>query len=123
MTTVRLNTRRFKLVTYLIMGVICFLIFIEPALYVRSAQWVPVKVTDKVVVPKETGIQYRIYTDHEVFSNEDSFLFGKFNSSDFYAQIHKDSTYYFRVAGWRKPRLSWYRNIVEFVPADSTYID
>lgn len=116
MTTVQLNTSRFKLVTYLIMGAICFLIFIEPALYVRSAEWVTVTVTDKMGLPKESGMQYRIYTDSEVFCNEDSFLFRKWNSSDFYGQIEKGATYRMRVAGWRVPRLSWYRNIVEFVP-------
>ena len=117
------TTFKYKLVTSLCMAGVCFLIFIEPALYVRSAEWVAVKVADKVAVPKEGGMQYRIYTDSEVFTNEDSFLFGKYNSSDFYGQIQKDSIYYLQVVGWRKPRLSWYRNIVAFVPADSTHIE
>ena len=40
--------------------------------------------------------------------------YGNFNSSDWYGQIHKDSTYTFHTVGYRIGFLSEYPNIVKF---------
>ncbi|MCU0565673.1 MAG: hypothetical protein MUF49_03650 [Oculatellaceae cyanobacterium Prado106] len=40
-------------------------------------------------------------------------MFFAWNSSDRYGQLKEDSQVTARVAGWRFPLLSWYRNIVE----------
>ncbi len=48
-----------------------------------------------------------------VFENTDEWLRGKFNSSDFYAQIKEGETYTFTVVGVRIPFLSLYQNIIE----------
>jgi hypothetical protein len=48
------------------------------------------------------------------FENTDSFLRGKYNSTDFYAGIKIGWTYRFTVAGYRIPFLSRYPNIVGF---------
>ena len=61
---------------------------------------------------------YYIYTDLEVFINKDDVWEKKYNSSDFYAQIVVDKTYIFLVKGYREPRWSRYRNILEFEEAE-----
>jgi hypothetical protein len=45
---------------------------------------------------------------------EDDIFYGNFNSSDWYGQIHRDSTYAFEVVGYRIGVLSSYPNIVNF---------
>lgn len=41
-------------------------------------------------------------------------LYGNFNSSDWYGQINKDSTYTFYTVGYRIGIMSSYPNIVKF---------
>lgn len=78
---------------------------------------VTIKVTDKERVTTGTGSsfssKYLIYTDNEVFEDTDALLYSKFNSSDIYGKLHKDSTYKVVVVGMRIPVLSMYRNIIE----------
>jgi hypothetical protein len=50
----------------------------------------------------------------EVFSNVDSLLFGKYNSADFAADLEAGNRYTMRVAGWRRPFWSMFRNIIEY---------
>ena len=74
-------------------------------------------VTDKSRAIEGDG--YLIFTTLDngqikVFENDDSFLKGKFNSSDVYAQIEIGKTYIFKVYGYRIPLLSWYENITRF---------
>ena len=88
--------------------------------YYNSEQTITAKVIDKERISQGSGENlhhtYLIHTDKEVFSNEDVMLRGKFNSSDIQGQLHVDSTYTFKVLGWRIPVLSMYRNIVEYKP-------
>lgn len=50
----------------------------------------------------------------EIFENEDCWYLGKMNSGDFLMNIQVGQRYTFRVAGWRIPWLSWYRNIISY---------
>lgn len=62
-----------------------------------------------------TEIRYLVITDKETFVCESSLLNGKFNNSDIYWRLKKDSTYTFKVAGVGKSMLTEYRNILELV--------
>lgn len=59
-----------------------------------------------VVVDKEGGGQ-------EVFQNDDSVFFGKFNSADVQAKMKVGSRVRFKAIGWRWPLFSVFRNIVK----------
>jgi len=50
----------------------------------------------------------------EVFENEDSLIFWKFNSNDFVKDIKPGVVYVFKVNGMRIPIFSLYRNILSF---------
>ncbi len=63
----------------------------------------------------KTEIRYLVITDKETFVCESSLLNGKFNNSDIFWRLKKDSTYTFRVAGIGKSILYDYRNILEVV--------
>jgi hypothetical protein len=62
-----------------------------------------------------TEIRYLVITDKETFVCESSLLNGKFNNSDIYWRLKKDSTYTFKVAGVGKSIITEYRNILEVV--------
>ena len=62
-----------------------------------------------------TEIRYLVITDKETFVCENSLLNGKFNNSDIYWRLKKDSTYTFKVAGVGKSMLTEYRNILDVV--------
>lgn len=63
----------------------------------------------------KTVIRYLVITDKETFVCETSLLNGKFNNSDIFWRLKKDSVYTFRVAGIGKSILYDYRNILEVV--------
>ena len=71
-------------------------------------QVLKIKVTDKERV---AGDGYLIFTDKGVFKITDQLFFGKFNSSDIYGFIKKDSTYIIKTYGKRIPLFSMYPNI------------
>ncbi len=62
-----------------------------------------------------TEIRYLVITDKETFVCESSLLNGKFNNSDIYWHLKKDSIYTFKVAGVGKSMITEYRNILEVV--------
>lgn len=62
-----------------------------------------------------TEIRYLVITDKETFVCENSLLNGKYNNSDIYWRLKKDSTYTFKVAGVGKSVITQYRNILEVV--------
>jgi hypothetical protein len=82
---------------------------------------VTVKVTDlqtqQIVIgyPKhmKTRIRYLVITDFETFVCENSYLKFKFNNSDIFYHLKKDSTYTMQVQGIGKTLLSDYRNILK----------
>lgn len=77
-------------------------------------------VTDKILneqrVCSSSGdsCQYLIYGNNETYTDSDSLLYWKFNSSDVYGHIQTGDTCTFTVYGWRVPFLSWYRNIISY---------
>lgn len=60
-----------------------------------------------------TTSKYLVFTENEVFENTDSWTFLKFNSSDIQNKFELKNTYRVKVAGWRIPFLSMYRNVIE----------
>lgn len=76
-------------------------------------------VTDKGVKRKDDTDKYLIYAidsegDIQVYEVTDSWVAGRFNSSDVYAGIETGKTYQFTVAGERNELMSWYPNIYEY---------
>jgi len=63
----------------------------------------------------KTTIRYLVITDKETFVCENSLLNGKFNNSDIFWRLKKDSTYTFKVAGIGKTFFTEYRNILEVI--------
>ena len=62
-----------------------------------------------------TEIRYLVVTDKETFVCESSLINGKFNNSDVFWRLKKDSTYTFKVVGYGKGIVFDYRNILEVV--------
>lgn len=62
---------------------------------------------------KSTDYRYLVITDKGTFICESSWVNGKFNNSDEFYRIKKDSTYTFVVVGWGKSFLTDYKNIIE----------
>lgn len=87
-------------------------ILIVPVSKYLTAENVDITITDKESINTKEKHKYLIYTTDEVFENTDSFLFLKWNSSDIQNKLIKDKTYTVKVAGWRIPFLSSYRNII-----------
>jgi hypothetical protein len=87
--------------------------------YFNSTEIIQIKIKNKESVISGSGEstkhKYLIYCDGEVLENTDSFLFGKFNSSDLYNELEIDSTYTIKVVGWRVPYFSIYRNIIKIL--------
>lgn len=90
---------------------ICVLPGYHYARHVMSSDTVTVKVTDKERSNDKDGSRYMVFTDSEVFTNEDSWMALKFNSSDVQGKITIGQTCTFKVDGFRVPFMSWYRNI------------
>ena len=62
-----------------------------------------------------TEIRYLIITDKETFICENSLFNGKFNNSDLFWRLKKDSTYNLKVAGHPKSFIYDYRNVLEII--------
>lgn len=61
----------------------------------------------------KTYVRYLVITDSETFVVNDNYLRFKFNNSDIFYHLKKDSTYSFKVSGIGKTLLSDYRNILK----------
>ena len=100
-----------------IIGLLLVLISIYPTIYRMSSETILVTVKEKERISYGSGDdlshKFIIYTENEVFENTDSWLFLKFNSTDFQRKLELDGRYIVKVSGWRIPFLSWYRNIVK----------
>ena len=84
--------------------------------YYREKEYIAT-VTDKTVQNEYGGSKYIVFTKLEngktrVFSIEDTAVKGRWNSSDYYADIEIGETYRFTVIGWRIPLVSEYENIL-----------
>ena len=56
--------------------------------------------------------KYLVYTNTTTFAVEDTWIYWRWNSSDFYGKIQIGKTYNAKVQGWRVPFFSWYQNII-----------
>ena len=104
----------FALVIVVIIGSIAFTIS-----GYGNKQTIKTKVTDKERITESDGhgnvtSYYLIYTEAGTLKLEDEILYGNFNSSDWYGEIRKDSTYTFHTVGYRIGFVSEYPNIVNF---------
>jgi hypothetical protein len=106
-----------KIILILVAVMIIGSIFLSIAGY-QNKQTIKTKVTDKERITQNSGDKinsfYIIYTEAGTFKLEDDMFYGNFNSSDWYGQIHRDSTYTFETVGYRVGILSSYPNIVHF---------
>mgnify|MGYP003641915783 CR=1 FL=1 len=75
-----------------------------------------VVVLDKERITKVTDgsdhSYYLVYTDTGTFKVEDSIVLFRFNSSDVYGKLYKDSVYNIKTVGFRSGFLSEYPNII-----------
>ena len=103
---------------YVVIALILFVFFVgwKPIWLYSTADTLQVEVTR---TDRECGnigdkCRYIVYTPDEVFSNEDSFWYFKFNSSDVNNQITSNTgkKINIKVTGIRFPFFSWYRNII-----------
>ena len=99
-------------------GILFLLLLVaKPVAYHSSSEAVIITVTEKERINTATGettsSKYLIFTDEEVFENTDKIIFGKWNSSDVQGKLKKGKTYNVKVAGWRIPFFSSYRNIIK----------
>jgi len=62
-----------------------------------------------------TTYRYLVITNKGTFVCHSSWLNGKFNNSDLFFHLKKDSTYNFRVSGTGKSLLYDYQNILEVI--------
>lgn len=104
----------------IVVGLICLLGGYPTAYYLSSSETtITVKRLERIVESSGSGettstsSKYLVFTNNEVFENTDSWLYLKFSSSDLYSKLEEGQTYKVKVAGWRIPFLSWYRNIIE----------
>ena len=105
----------FVLVIFLIIGVF---IFNVSANY--NEHTYTVTITDKERVNDEDSSKYLVFGEDiktgetRVFQNTDSFIRGKFNSSNVYGSLKEGETYTITVVGYRIPLFSWYENIIKY---------
>lgn len=69
-----------------------------------------VTVNDKMV----KNNVYLVYTDKKTFKIEDSIPYFRWNSSDYYGKIKRDTKYELTTIGFRFAAFSWYENIVNY---------
>jgi hypothetical protein len=99
------------LVLGVIILVVGFIIFAYPIAYLSSCTQTTFTVESKERINKNNDSYYLVFTDKEVFKNEDSILKWKWNSSDVYGELKQGQKYTCEVCGWRIRFLSMYRNI------------
>lgn len=91
-------------------------------IYYGSEDYVITTVTGKEVVvtgdSESTDSKYLIFTEDEVFENEDLFWKWKFDSSDLQNKVKVGETYKMTVYGWRVPFFSSYRCIYNAEPVE-----
>lgn len=114
-----MKTRLFKRLfsgyaLYIVLALVLFTAY--PVAYKMSAETIEITVTEKERITTGSGenisSKFIIYTESEVFENTDSWLYLKFNSADYQNKFMVSETYKVKVAGWRVPFLSMYRNVV-----------
>lgn len=97
--------------------VISIMVILAPVAYISSVDTIKITIRDKERITTGTGesisSKFIVYTEGEVFENTDNVIFLKFNSADVQNALEVGTTYEVKVAGWRIPMLSYYRNIIK----------
>jgi len=103
-----------KIKVFFVIAVLLTLVY--PVLYMGTSGEIVIQIEDKERITTGSGedleSKFLVYSDIEVLENTDTWLFFKFNSADIQGELKKDSAYVVKVAGWRVPFLSMYRNII-----------
>lgn len=63
-------------------------------------------------VSDRTGSYYLVFTDKGVYQCSDTWIYGRWDSSDLYSSLEDGKTFTMTVVGWRVPFLSWFPNII-----------
>ena len=108
-----------KIIAGIIAIIVLFVALIGWDIHINTNDHVyTIEVTDKERVNYNKDGKYLIYgrVDNNtlVLENTDSWYRGKFNSSDFYAEIEVGKAYKVTVVGYRIPIFDSYENIIEF---------
>lgn len=108
-----------KIIAGIITVIVLFVALIGWDIHINTNDHVyTIEVTDKERVNYNKNGKYLIYgrADNNtlVLENTDSWYRGKFNSSDFYAEIEVGKTYQVTVVGYRIPIFDSYENIIKF---------
>lgn len=75
-----------------------------------------IELQQQQLISKEgTTIRYLIITESETFICENSLINGKFDNSNLFWHLKKDSVYSFKVAGIGKTVITDYRNVIEVI--------
>lgn len=102
----------------LVVIAICASVYRSCSVGMGAETVVTATVTDKGIKRNGNDDKYLIYTETEngieVFQITDSWIAGRLDSSDVYAQIKVGKTYEFTTRGSRNHLMSWYPNIYEF---------
>ena len=95
---------------------VAVILFGYAGVYYASSETLEITITDKERITTGSGesisSKFILYGKNEVFENTDSWLYLKFSSSDTQNKLSVGKTYKVKVAGWRVPFFSWYRNII-----------
>ena len=109
----------------IVLGVIIFLciivfgfIFFEPFI---TEDEVEIRVINKERWTGERG-SYFIFTDKEVFVNEDNYYHNKTNADELYKLFNRGDTYKVKVVGYYIPFLPRFRNIINILEKKATNV-
>ena len=109
----------------IVLGVIIFLciivfgfIFFEPFI---TEDEVEIRVINKERWTGERG-SYFIFTDKEVFVNEDNYYHNKTNADELYKLFNRGDTYKVKVVGYYLPFLPRFRNIINILEKKATNV-
>jgi hypothetical protein len=116
LTNVNMHNKTSQLLGTFYIFLIAIFLFGYPTAYYLSSETIEITIKDKERITTGTGEditgKFILYSENEVFENTDSWLFLKFNSADYQNKLEVGKTYKVKVAGWRVPFLSMYRNVV-----------
>jgi len=97
----------------IVVGVVIFLIGFCTYKQSFNDQVVEFTVISKERVNSKESSSYLIFTTKGTYTCEDTWMRGKFSSSDMYGGIIPKTKYRATVVGWRIPFFSSYKNIIE----------
>jgi hypothetical protein len=104
-------------------GILLVLLGVQWHVINSTQEWVTVEIWDKERECRTSTdadgattmrCRYVVHTDVETFTNKDTLLALKFNSSDVHRNLREGETYEVLVYGWRIPWASSYRNIIDW---------